>query len=53
MQDKHVGHMEVVRVTGNGRVPAYQVPSTNGQPKVCHYSEADMALHAHAMWESQ
>ena len=48
MQDKHVGHMEVVRVTGNGGLRSYQVPSTNGPPKVCHFSEVDMALHAQA-----
>ena len=30
-----------------GILRGYQVPSTNGPPKVCHYSEADMALHAH------
>ena len=35
-------------MTGNGGVPSYKVLSSNGQPKVCHYSEADMALHAHA-----
>jgi hypothetical protein len=29
-------------------VPSYQVPSTNGPPKVCHFSEVDMALHVHA-----
>jgi hypothetical protein len=33
--------------------PSYQVPSINGPPKVCHYSEADMALHVHAWWKSQ